>query len=78
VLYPVFLLLYYLCFYLSLLPGLIRESAACVALFGKPPKPQDIISSVSNARNSDDFSPEFKDLVFKMIAYNMVDRPSLA
>jgi serine/threonine protein kinase len=26
----------------------------------------------------DDFSPEFKDLVLKMIAYNMLDRPSIS
>jgi serine/threonine protein kinase len=29
-----------------------------------------------NSKNND-FSPEFKDLVFKMLAYNGVDRPSI-
>ena len=29
-----------------------------------------------NLKNND-FSPEFKDLVFRMLAYNGVDRPSI-
>jgi serine/threonine protein kinase len=28
-------------------------------------------------KNENEFSPEFKDLVFKMLSYNMVDRPSI-
>lgn len=37
----------------------------------------DLLKEGHENKHENEFSSEFKDLVFKMLAYNMVDRPSI-
>ena len=72
---PIVTLLYHLFKYVIGLPSLIK------LLFNKDDlsKTQKIYdcSNVIEHKYDKEFSEEFRDLVFKMLAYNMLDRPSL-
>jgi len=79
ILTPILWLLWYLFTFLYELPGMIRNSKLVASLTGESSQQQDDDKIfLFSQKTQEDFSPEFKDLVFAMLSYNMLDRPSLA
>ena len=78
---PILFGLYYVVQGILLIPNYISETQIYCALSGKnyKSKPFDYYQDYKSViqHKSEDFSEEFKDLVFKMLSYNMLERPSL-
>ena len=74
--YPIFSILLILLDYLMAFPSYIR----LLFIKNKDDKSSTQIYDCSNViehKYDKEFSEEFRDLVFKMLSYNMLDRPSL-
>ena len=78
---PILFGLYYVILGICAIPKYVSETQIYCALSGKNYKKTpfnyylDYKSVIQH--KSDDFSEDFKDLVFKMLSYNMLERPSL-
>lgn len=78
---PILFGLYYVILGICAIPKYVSETQIYCALSGKNYKQTpfnyylDYKSVIQH--KSDDFSEDFKDLVFKMLSYNMLERPSL-